>query len=98
MGWFSKKDRNKPQAQAPIVRSTEDLINELIAIERTAGALLAPRGSELRERIKSVGSALNDIGGMELMLEVHDVIRERLGRVRARELEAAWDGVGIWLG
>ena len=87
-------DRAKGTSSTP---STEDLINELIAIGRVEGGLLPPRGSELRGRIQSVGSALNDIGGMELMMQAH-AVRQSLGPVRARELEAAWDGVGTWLG
>jgi hypothetical protein len=88
-------DRAKGTSSTP---SAEDLINELIAIGRVEGALLAPRGSELRGRIQSVGSALNDIGGMELMLQAHAAVRQSLGPVRARELEAAWDGIGTWHG
>jgi hypothetical protein len=88
-------DRAKGTLSAP---STKDLINELIAIGRVEGALLAPRGSDPRGRIQSIGSALNDVGGMELMLQAHAAVRQSLGPVRARELEAAWDGVGTWLG
>lgn len=77
---------------------TADLINQLIAIGRAEGALLAPRGSELRERIQLIGSALNEKGGKALMLQAHTTVRQSLGPVRARELEAAWDGVGSWLG
>ena len=88
-------DRAKGTSSTP---SAEDLINELIAIGRVEGALLAPRRSELRGRIQSVGSTLNDIGGIELMLQAHATVRQSLGPVRARELEAAWDDVGTWLG
>jgi hypothetical protein len=88
-------DRAEGTSSTP---SADDLINELIAIGRVEGALLAPRGSELRGRIQSVGTALNDIGGMELMLQAHATVRQSLGPVRARELEAAWDDVGSWLG
>jgi hypothetical protein len=88
-------DRAEGTSSTP---SADDLINELIAIGRVEGALLAPRGSELRGRIQSVGSALNDIGGMELMLQAHATVRQSLGPVRARELEAAWADVGTWLG
>lgn len=90
--------RAMDRAKNPASASTADLIDELIAIGRVEKGLLPPRGSELRERIKSIGSALNRIGGKELMLRAHAIVRESLGAARARELEAAWDGVGDWLG
>jgi hypothetical protein len=62
------------------------------------GALLAPKGLELQERLQSVRSALNDAGGKKFMLQAHETVRDRLGATRACELEAAWDGVGDWLG
>ncbi|KAG0001670.1 hypothetical protein BGZ80_006138, partial [Entomortierella chlamydospora] len=76
-------DRAKNPSVTP---STADLITELIDI-----------GSELQGRVRSIGSMLNDAGGMMLMQQVHKAIRDRLGVSRARELEYAWDGVGDWL-
>ncbi|WIX81862.1 hypothetical protein QRX50_14425 [Amycolatopsis carbonis] len=75
-----------------------DLINQLLAIGTKEQALLAPRGSEVRGRVQSIGAALDEAGGKELMLRAHGVIRQKLGPVLARQLEAAWDGVGDWLG
>lgn len=77
---------------------TAELINELIAIGRAEGALLAPRDSELRTRIQAVGARPYHAGGQELMLQAHAAVVQSLGPVRARELEAAWDGVGSWHG
>lgn len=78
--------------------STADLTNELIAIARTEEGLLPPRGSELREHIRAIGSELNECGGHELMLQTHATVRQSVGGVHARELEAAWDGIGKWRG
>lgn len=88
-------DRAKNPSVTP---SAADLITELIDVGLAEGALLAPKGSELQERVQSVGSALNDAGGKKLMLQAHETVRDRLGATRARELEVAWDGVGDWLG
>jgi hypothetical protein len=88
-------DRAKNPSVTP---SAADLITELIDIGHAEGVLLAPRGSELWGRVRSIGSALNDTGGKKLMLQAHETVRDRLGASRARELEVAWDGVGDWLG
>ncbi|WP_406633888.1 hypothetical protein [Amycolatopsis sp. WGS_07] len=74
------------------------LTEQLIAIGRAEGVLLAERGSELRERVKSIGSALNKAGGAPLMLRAHATVRQALGPGLAQELEVSWDGVGGWLG
>lgn len=74
------------------------MITELIDVGLAEGALLAPNGSELQERVQSIGSALNDAGGKKLMLQAHETVRDRLGATRASELEVAWDGVGDWHG
>ncbi|WP_424638774.1 hypothetical protein [Embleya sp. AB8] len=95
-----------PNAKAAVaVRATEgvtpkntDPIDQLIAIGRSEGALLAPRESELRERIQAIGAALNETGGMESMRQAHAAVRKALGAARARELEVSWDGIGDWLG
>lgn len=67
--------------------STEDLIKELIDIGRTQGLLLASRGTEFREHIKAIGSALDARGGMKLMVQEYEAVRESLGPVQARGLE-----------
>ncbi|KAF9287625.1 hypothetical protein BGZ68_001546 [Mortierella alpina] len=82
----------------PASLSTADLIAELIDVGLAEGALLGPKDSEIWGRVQSIGSALNDAGGMELMRQAHKTVRDRLGATRARELEVAWDGVGNWLG
>lgn len=97
--------RREPELRSPnrirpmhANKSREDLVEELLAIGRTEGKLLDSKGSELRGRIQSIGAALEAMGGHSLMLDVHDRVAAELGRVRARELEGAWDGVGRWLG
>jgi hypothetical protein len=78
--------------------SAADLITKLIDIGQAEGGLLGPKASELEGRVRSIGSALNDAGGMNLMRQAHEIVRGRLGASCARELEVAWDGVGGWLG
>lgn len=58
-------DRAKNPSVTPLAA---DLITELIDVGHAEGALLAPRGSELRRRVWSIGSALNDAGDKKLML------------------------------
>ena len=79
-------------------QTPDELVNLLLAIAEKEGALLDRRGTELRARLQRIGAALHEAGGKDLMLEVHAEIRQKLGPTRARELEAAWDGVGNWLG
>ncbi|CAI7597383.1 unnamed protein product [Penicillium pancosmium] len=88
-------DRTKNPSVTP---SAADLITELIDIGHAEAALLGPRGSELWGHVRSIGSALNHAGGKKLMLQAHEAVRDRLGAIRARELDVAWDGVGDWLG
>ncbi|KFY37272.1 hypothetical protein V494_04853 [Pseudogymnoascus sp. VKM F-4513 (FW-928)] len=75
----------------------KDFTTELVDIG-SEGGLLRPTGSELCERVRAIGEALDDAGGMDLMRQVHGTVRERLGAACARELEVAWDDVGEWLG
>ncbi|KAJ5408882.1 hypothetical protein N7509_002765 [Penicillium cosmopolitanum] len=88
-------DRAKNPSATP---SGADLITELIDIGHAEGALLGPRGSALWGHVRSIGSALNHAGGKKLMLQAHEAVRDKLGAIRARELEVAWGGVGDWLG
>jgi ankyrin repeat protein len=48
--------------------------------------------------VRQIGRALDERGGIALMLEAHRVVSERLGGTAARELEVAWDGIGEWMG
>lgn len=92
-------ERALERAKIPsVVPSAAELITELIDIGHAEGALLAPGGSELRGRVRSIESALNDAGGKKLMLQAHEAVRGRFKPTIARELEVAWDGVGDWLG
>ena len=45
---------------------------------------------------RSVGADLDRLFGYPGMAAVHDVIDELLPDGAARELEAAWDGIGDW--
>jgi hypothetical protein len=73
--------------------SSEQLINELISIGRTKGYLPREEG-----RTREIGEELNKMGGMGLMQTAHEQVSSSLGNVKARELESAWSGIGMWRG
>lgn len=95
--YLAKRDLDRADGTRP-APPLDDLITELITLGWARGALLDTRGSELRTRVESIGTALDKAGGRALMLEAHAAVRHNLGAVLARELEAAWDGVGTWQG
>ncbi|MER5853153.1 hypothetical protein ABT126_40960 [Streptomyces sp. NPDC002012] len=72
------------------------LIDELITIGRGRG-FVRPAPFQADKRTVEIGRALNEEGGMALMRRAHDAVRQSLGGV-ARELDVAWDGIGMWLG
>lgn len=53
---------------------------------------------QARHRARQIGEELNETGGIKLMLAAHEVVGSQLGSGAARELEAAWDGIGEWAG
>jgi hypothetical protein len=74
---------------------TDQLLDELAEIARTRG-FLSMKGKDPRTR--EIGAELDRMNGMQKMRDVHRVVAAELGGVRARELEAAWDGIGNWRG
>jgi hypothetical protein len=48
-----------------------------------------------RERTRAIGTELNKLGGMQLMLSAHAQIRSK-HRTSSRHLESAWHGIGAW--
>ncbi|MFF7211909.1 hypothetical protein ACFZAU_15470 [Streptomyces sp. NPDC008238] len=71
-------------------------MDELCAIGLFHGFLTLE--GEKDPRTREIGAELDGMGGKQEMLDAHHLVRARLGRVHARELEAAWDGIGSWLG
>jgi hypothetical protein len=69
--------------------SAADLITELIDIGHAERSLLPPEGSEQQGHVRSIGSALDYTGGIMLILQIHDAVHNKIGRVYARKLEAA---------
>lgn len=49
-------------------------------------------------RCRQIGEEINNKGGIEAMVQVCEHYRDHVDRGRAREIEAAWDGIGSWLG
>jgi hypothetical protein len=82
--------------------SIHDLIERLIEIGRKEVA--DSRSSshfldEARAETEEIGQRLNELGGvdgLELMQTAHATVQSRLGGIPARELEAAWGGIGEW--
>ena len=69
-------------------------VNRLQAIWRKYGHFLSDGKSEVR----AIGREINDAYGFAGMQRVCDTVRESIGGTAARELEMAWDGIGMWLG
>lgn len=57
-----------------------------------------------KERVRQIGQRLEELGGFDLMLVVHEHITKELGPITpfasayGRGLELAWDGIGVWRG
>lgn len=77
-----------------------ELIEELVRVgykplsDTRSSSLFLNSG---RQRAREIGEELNRIGGNEQMLMAHAYVSERLGWIAARQLEAAWGGIGEWL-
>lgn len=74
--------------------TTSQLLDELAAIARSRG-FFGPTG-EKDPRVREIGAELDQMNGKQKMLDVHAVVTAELGRVHARELELAWNGIGEW--
>jgi hypothetical protein len=74
---------------------TRELLIELVAIGRGRG-FLTSGGKDPRTR--EIGEDLNRINGKQAMLEAHATVEAELGRLKGRELEMAWNGIGSWMG
>jgi hypothetical protein len=74
---------------------TNQLLDELGAIASSQG-FLTTKGKDPRTR--AIGAELDRMNGMQKMLDVHKVVAAEHGRIHARSLEAAWDGIGSWRG
>lgn len=93
--WEADAQRRRREARGGDDRTLE-LVEELRQIGRRRGFLSLHSGKDRRTR--EIGAELHALGGKRKMRYVHDKVRDDLGQVFARELEAAWDGVGDWLG
>ncbi|WP_329387610.1 hypothetical protein [Streptomyces sp. NBC_01716] len=85
-----------PGAGGPLDLSVpaDRLTHELAETGRGRG-FLSGKG---RPRTREIGAELELINGKQQMLEAHEYVRAELGVSAARELEAAWDGIGTWRG
>jgi hypothetical protein len=84
-----------------------ELTLQLVSIGESDGFLCTddfhsthPRGpfdeTNRHIRTRQIGIQLNEIGGLEQMTSVHNIVTYMVGTIKGRELEAAWDGIGNW--
>ena len=85
-------------------KTSETLISELIEIGNTEKFVSANQTEpdKYDERLnhirtREIGGLLDNSGGMPLMREAHDRVKNVLGAVVARELESAWGYIGDWM-
>lgn len=110
----NKKQEDAAQSPDPVISSLKDsgdqaMLQSLVA-DKSAAMLLdlyrkQPGGfvksDPLVAGIRSIGTNLNNIGGMDLMLETHKSFAascNEIGPGLARNLEMMWDGIGDWRG
>jgi hypothetical protein len=77
------------------------LIEELNSIGKQEGYLSVKEHPKFDAtykniRAREIGEILDSIGSKELMQKACIAISNTLGPVQARELEAAWRGIGSW--
>ena len=95
-------DEEKIAAEAAMT-SLEALTQELVKIGWGKGFIGTP-GGDFDEhhnhiRTRHIGELLDQLGGMELMREVHAKVAKQVTRPGAgRELESCWDRIGHWRG
>ena len=89
-----------PSSAADSAGNTADIVNHLVLLYKSS-----PRGegftfdSSAAEPVKQIGKILNEAGGFELMLFVHQQFAATYPVMgAARNLEHLWDGIGSWRG
>lgn len=78
------------------------LIQELIQIGETDDFLSErpghPFNMQCRHiRARQIGTRLDELGGLELMLYVHNKVKSRLGKTLIAHLEYCWAEIGKWV-
>lgn len=94
-GMDPSRPASRAVASGSLDARTGQLLSELCAIGLRRG-FLTMQGKDSRTR--EIGAELDRMGGMRKMLEVHSLVQAEIGRLHARHLEAAWDGIGSWQG
>ncbi len=55
------------------------------------------KGSDAARDVRETGRRLDQLGGLQAMLEAHKMFAAERPRM-ARNLEIIWDGIGTWQG
>jgi hypothetical protein len=82
-------------------QEVDKLAEELIRIGRNEDFLSERPGmgfnAQCRHiRARQIGTRLNEIGGLELMLAIRRQVRKKLGENLASHLDYAWSEIGQW--
>lgn len=72
-------------------QSPQSLANAVLRF----GVLNPKNENKPYQAIVDLGKRLNKLGGYDAMVDVANLVREN-DRTTARELEFAWDGIGMW--
>jgi hypothetical protein len=79
-------------------RSLDPLVQELIVIGISGDFAISDRGTlKISSAAREIGARLNVQGGMWTMRAAHTAVSNHLGRIAAKNLEIAWDGIGEWM-
>lgn len=92
---FKEKEEEIPVPEIPAEE------NRLSIYFSTLEKIYSKHGSFLgagEEESRKIGQKINASHGFDGMVYVCESIRDELGQVAYRQLEAAWDGIGKWRG
>lgn len=90
------------KAGLSIGQNEDRLVAELVAISLLEGLLTEHDKPGFNEdhrniRAREIGRELHEKGGIELMLQVRELVAKARGGETAHELDWAWHGLGEWM-
>jgi hypothetical protein len=76
--------------------SLNEIVNELIRLyDSSSKGEGFYKDSQEAVPVRTIGESLNNSGGIELMLQVHEMFSNKRHNC-ARNLEIVWGGIGSW--